>query len=199
MLESRRVIDRAPRPPHLRRVPRVEDASSTRHDYLDGEIYALSGGTPDHAALAGAAISILGNGLPRGYRVFTSDLRVRVVETGLSTYPDGAVICGTSARASDDHHAVVNPVLLVEVTSPSTEEYDRGEKLRNYQQLPSLREVLIISHREPRVTLIRREDEGRWTSSDFRDGQAVTLSSVGMSLEVDDLYRDGLEDLDQRS
>ncbi len=171
----------------------LEDARSTRHEYLDGEIYAMAGGTPDHAALAGAAIRILGNGLPHGCRVFTSDLRVRVVETGLSTYPDGAVIRGVSVRASDDHHAVVNPVLVLEVTSPSTEDYDRGEKLRNYQQLPSLREVLIISHREPQVTLVRREGDG-WTSSDFQSGQSVTLSSVDMCLEVDDVYRDGLED-----
>ena len=177
----------------------LEDASSTRHEYLDGEIYAMSGGTPDHAGLAAAAIGILRNGLPRGCRAFTSDLRVRVVETGLSTYPDGAVICGKSARAGDDRHAVVNPVVLVEVTSPSTEDYDREEKLRNYQLLPSLREVLIISHRGPRVTLVRREEDGRWTSSDFRDAEAVTLSSVGMILEVDDLYRDGLEDLNQPS
>lgn len=173
----------------------LEDGNSTRHEYFDGEIYAMAGGTPDHAALAGAAIRILGNGLPRGCRVFTSDLRVRVVETGLSTYPDGAVICGESARAGDDHHAVVNPALLIEVTSPSTEDYDRGEKLRNYQQLPSLREVLIISHREPRVTLVRREEDGGWTSSDVRGGQSVSLASVGMSLAVDDLYRDGLEDI----
>lgn len=173
----------------------LEEESSTRHEYLDGEIYAMAGGTPDHAALAGAAIGILRSGLPTGCRVFTSDLRVRVTETGLSTYPDGAVICGKSARASDDPIAVVNPVLLIEVTSPSTEEYDRGEKLRNYQHLPSVREVLIISHREPRVTLVRREDDGRWTSRDIRSGESVTIASVGKSIAVDEIYRDGLEDI----
>lgn len=173
----------------------LEEESSTRHEYLDGEIYAMAGGTPDHAALAGAAIRLLGNGLRRGCRVFTSDLRVHIAETGLSTYPDGTVVCGKSARAGHDPLAVVNPTLLLEVTSPSTEDYDRGEKLRNYQRLQSLREVLIVSHREPRVTLILRQEDGHWTSSDFRSGQSIALVSVDGSLAVDDIYRDGLEDI----
>ena len=174
----------------------LEDESSTRHEYLDGEIYAMAGGTPDHAALAAAAIRILGNGLPRGCRVFTSDLRVRVVESGLSTYPDAAVICGKTLRAADDSIAVVNPVLLVEVTSPSTEDYDRAEKLRHYKQLPTLREVLIISHREPRVTLVRRQEDGAWSSTDLRGGQSLSLASLGLGIAVDDIYRGGLEDSD---
>ena len=173
----------------------LEEESSTRHEYFDGEIYAMAGGTPDHAALAGAVIRILGSRLPPGWRVFTSDLRVRIAKTGLSTYPDGTVICGKTARAADDPIAVVNPLLLIEVTSPSTEDYDRGEKLRNYEQLPSLREVLIISHGEPRVTLVRRQEKDEWTSSDLRSGQSIDLVSVGGSIAVDDIYRDGLEDV----
>jgi Uma2 family endonuclease len=88
----------------------------------------------------------------------------------------------------------VNPVLLVEVTSDSTEDYDRGEKLRHYQQLPSVREVLFVSHREPRVTLHRREHTG-WVVVDSRAGHSVDLASVQVNLAVNDLYRDGLEDL----
>lgn len=172
----------------------LEDESQTHHEYLDGEIYAVAGGTPDHAALAGALIGLLRAGLPRGCRVFTSDLRVRITATGLSTYPDAAVVCGKTVRAPDDPLAVVNPVLLVEVTSPSTEEYDRGEKLRNYQELPNLREVLIVSHREPWLTLVRRGDDGRWIASEGRPGQSIQLTSIGGKVAIDDLYRDGLED-----
>lgn len=133
--------------------------------------------------------------LPPDCRAFTSDVRVRIVATGLSTYPDGAVICGRSIRATDDQIAVVNPVLLIEVTSSSTEDYDRGEKLRHYQQLPSLREVLILSHRAPRVTRVRREHEDRWNTSEFLAGESVDLASLNISLAVDDLYRGGLEDI----
>ena len=125
----------------------LEDESPIRHEYLEGEIYAMAGGSPDHAALAASVIGILRGRLPTGCRAFTSDLRVRVPSTGLSTHPDASVVCGRTQRASDDPLAVVNPVLLIEVTSSSTEEYDRGEKLRHYQNLASVREVLIVSPR----------------------------------------------------
>jgi Uma2 family endonuclease len=171
----------------------LEDESSIRHEYVDGEIYAMAGGSPDHAALAATIISLLRFRIPSGCRVFTSDLRIRVPASGLSTYPDVAVICGRTARAADDHLAVTNPVLLVEVTSDSTEDYDRGEKLRHYKALPSLREILVVSHREPYLAIHRREIS-EWVVIDGRSGQTVTLESVAAHLAVDEVYRDELED-----
>jgi Uma2 family endonuclease len=172
----------------------LEEESSVRHEYLDGEIYAMAGGTPDHAALAAAVIGLLRNGIPVSCRVFTSDLRIRT-ESGLSTYPDGAVVCGKTLRAPDDPIAVTNPVALVEVTSPSTEDYDWGEKLRHLKSLSSLREVLIVSHREPRITIHRRTESGPWAMTEAHAGDSVTLESVATSLSVDDVYRGGLEDV----
>lgn len=172
----------------------LEEESSVRHEYLEGEIYAMAGGSPDHAALAATVIRLLGAQLPPGCRAFTSDLRVRIPATGLSTYPDVAVVCGRTLRASDDALAVVNPVLLVEVTSTSTEDYDRGEKLRHYTNLPSVREVLIVSHRERWLTLHRREGS-EWFVVEVRQHETVALESVAARLVVDDIYRDGLEDL----
>jgi Uma2 family endonuclease len=172
----------------------LEETSSTRHEYLDGEIYAMAGGTPDHAALAATLIRLLGNVLPPECRVFTSDLRIRIAASGLTTYPDAAVICGRTTRAAEDSIAVINPVLVVEVTSPSTEEYDRGDKLHHYQQLTSVREVLIVSHREPRLTVVRREGH-TWTSTEARGGESIRLDSIANGLAVDDVYRDGLEDI----
>jgi len=171
----------------------LEEESSVRHEFLDGEIYAMAGGSPDHAALAAAVIGLVRGQLPPGCRVFTSDLRVRIAATGLTTYPDAAVICGSTERSSEDSLAVTNPLLLVEVTSPSTEEYDRGEKLRHYKGLPSLREVLIVSHRTPELTLHRREDAG-WETTTSGPAGALTLASVGARLDVDEVYRGGLED-----
>jgi Uma2 family endonuclease len=171
----------------------LEEESSVRHEFLGGEIYAMAGGSPDHAGLAAALIRSLGTGLPPGCRAFTSDLRVRIAATGLSTYPDVAVVCGRTERAPDDPLAVTNPVLLVEVTSPSTEEYDRGEKLRHYKSLPSLREVLIVSHRSPELTLHRREG-AQWATVVAGAAAFVELSSVAARIAVDDVYREGLED-----
>jgi Uma2 family endonuclease len=171
----------------------LEEESSVRHEFLDGEIYAMAGGSPDHAALAGAVIGILRGQLPPGWRAFTSDLRLRIAATGLTTYPDATVVCGRTQRSPDDPLAVTNPVLLVEVTSPSTEEYDRGEKLRHYKGLPSLREVLVVSHRAPELTLHRRGEAG-WTVTTAEAGVILELASVAARIAVDEVYREGLED-----
>ncbi len=171
----------------------LEEESSVRHEYLDGEIYAMAGGSPDHAALATALIGLLQGQLPPGCRAFTSDLRVHIAATGLTTYPDAAVVCGRTQRSPEDPLAVTNPVLLVEVTSPSTEDYDRGEKLRHYQALPSVREVLLLSHRAPELTLHRRDDAG-WAVIRATRGETVELRSVAARVAVDDVYQGGLED-----
>src|SRR5437773_7061592 len=83
----------------------LEEESPIRHEYFDGEIYAMAGGTPDHAALAAAMIALLRAGAPSSSRIFTSDLRIRT-KTGLTTYPDVAVVCGKTSRAADDALAV---------------------------------------------------------------------------------------------
>jgi Uma2 family endonuclease len=171
----------------------LEDESPIRHEYLAGEIYAMAGGSPDHAALAAAVIRALAAELRPSRRPFTSDLRIRISATGLSTYPDVSVVCGKTERAAEDPLAVTNPALLVEITSPSTEDYDRGEKLRHYQQLPSVSEILIVSHRGPHITLHRRDSSG-WLVIEGGAGDTLELSSIGVKLNVDAVYRDGLED-----
>ncbi|MBL8909360.1 MAG: Uma2 family endonuclease [Archangium sp.] len=113
----------------------LEQHSQVRHEFLDGEIYAMAGGTPEHAALAAVTLRLIGNQLPSGCRAYTSDLRVRIAKSDLTTYPDGAVICGKVAPAIDDQLAATNPTLVLEVTSPSTEAYDRGAKLDHYRTL----------------------------------------------------------------
>lgn len=167
----------------------LEAESPVRHEFLDGEIYAMAGGSPDHAALAAAVIATLAAGLSPDCRVFSSDLRLRVPATGLATYPDAAVVCGPTERDAEDPLAVVNPVLVVEVTSPSTEDYDRGEKLRHYRTIPSLRGALVVSHREPFLTLHRRAEGGTWTTLEAAAGEALRLEGLGVRLEVDDVTK----------
>jgi Uma2 family endonuclease len=172
----------------------LERDSLVKHEYVAGEIYAMAGGTPGHARLAARVILLLGPQLRVGCSVYTSDLRVRIVETDLSTYPDVSVICGQPEHIAGDAETVVNPIVVVEVTSKSTEHYDRGVKLAHYQLLPSLREILLVSHRGPRVTLYRRDDAS-WTEHDYRAGEAVDLRSISARLDIRDLYRDGLDNL----
>ena len=168
----------------------LEERSPVRHEFVSGEIYAMAGGTPEHAALGAAVLRHLGNQLPAGCRAYTSDLRVRVAASDVTTYPDGAVVCGKTIRAADDAMAVTNPVVLIEVTSPSTEAYDQGAKLEFYKPLPSVREVLILSHHVPRATLHRRGQDGAWTVHEAVQGGVIEVQSVGASLAMDEVYRD---------
>lgn len=172
---------------------RAEAEAEVKHEYLRGEVWAMAGGTPEHGALAAAMIMLLGSGL-RGKpcRVFSSDVRVRVQATDLATYPDVSVVYGHLERAPDDPHAILNPVLLVEILSDSTEAYDRGDKAAHYRRIPSLREYLLVSQREPRLEVFRRGEGGRWELYEAGPGESLTLASVGVIVETDEVYRDPL-------
>jgi Uma2 family endonuclease len=172
-----------------------ENGSPDKHEYIAGEIYAMAGGTPDHAALAITIGALLRPQLRRGCRIFSSDLRVRIPQADLTTYPDLSITCGGTQPASDDELAITNPIVLVEVTSNSTERYDRGKKLGYYKTIDSLREILIVSHREPWLTLYRHANDGSWAVIEAHGGESVTLESVGPTLNVDDVYSDGLSDI----
>jgi Uma2 family endonuclease len=139
----------------------IEEESSVRHEFANGEILAMAGGTPEHAALAAAVVTLLGGQLRgKSCRVYSSDLRLRVLETGLATYADASVVCGDISRDPNSPTHVTNPAVVVEVLSPSTEHYDRGEKREHYQRIPSL----------------------------LVESDVATLSPIGCSLSVKELY-----------
>lgn len=165
----------------------IEEISDTKHEYFNGEIYAMAGGTPEHAALMFQILHLIGNQLPGECQAYSSELRIRI-PTGLSTYPDGTVICGELRRAPDDRNAATNPLLLIEVTSDATEQYDRTDKLEHYQAIASVNEILIVSHRKRHIMLHRREDKDRWTTSEAGAGESLELRSIGGTLRVDDVY-----------
>jgi Uma2 family endonuclease len=177
----------------------LEEKSVTKHEWLDGVIYdlevqAMAGGAPEHAGLAAAVTILLGTAL-RGKpcRAFSSDLRVRVPVTGLSTYADVAIVCGKLEVDPDDGNAVTNPTLLVEVLSDSTEAYDRGEKFAHYRRLPALREYVLVSQHARRIEVWRQNDRGRWElAQEAEGGEQAVLASVGCTLAVDEVYADPL-------
>ena len=164
------------------------EVSGVKLEYCDGEIYAMAGGTPAHAYLAASLIRLLGNALLGRCRVSSSDLKVRIEVTDLSTFPDVTVVCGDQLLSAIDRNAVINPTVLVEVTSNSTEDYDRGEKLRHYQQCASVQAVLLVSHRTPQVTVFTRAAAGGWEQQEFHAGQRLSLAAPALSLDVDDIY-----------
>jgi Uma2 family endonuclease len=167
----------------------LEQVSNVKHEYLDGQIYAMAGGTPDHAALQAAVPSVLYAHLRRGpCRTYASDLRIRVFATGLATYPDVTIVCGPREVDPEDKNSVTNPTLLVEVLSPSTEKYDRGEKFAHYKRIPSLRQYVLVSVGERRVEVWTRDGEEGWTSRVSTDGEVADLGAIGARLDVRELY-----------
>lgn len=173
---------------------RLEETASVRHEFLDGQVWAMAGGTPDHSAIAVNVATVLSNQLrSRPCRVFGSDLRIRVLATGLGTYPDVSVVCGALETDPEDRkgHTVVNPTVVVEVLSPSTEEYDRGEKLSHYQRVPSVQEVVLVAHDRREVTVHRR-GTGGWSRHVAKDDGTARLESIGCDLPLPEVYRDPL-------
>jgi len=161
--------------------------SELKLEFCDGVIYAMAGGTRAHAQLAAATIVALHRVLPKSCKVATSDLKVRIDASDLSTFPDVSVVCGEATTASIDANAITNPTVLVEVTSKGTEDYDRGDKLSHYKQLAALKVVLFVSHRTRSVTRVQRTPSG-WDEREFRAGEVVTLDVPPVSFPVDELY-----------
>ena len=166
----------------------LENASNVKHEYLEGQIYAMAGGTPARAALAAAMVGLIFGQLAGGCRAFSSDLRVRVEATGLATYPDITVVCGPHQPAADDDDAVTNPVLIAEVLSKSTEAYDRGEKFEHYQQIPSLQQYVLVAQDRREVEVWTRGEDGAWTRAVFGDGEQASLDAIASRLDVGRLY-----------
>jgi Uma2 family endonuclease len=171
----------------------LEEMSNVRHEYVDGHIFAMAGGTPEHGGLCANVIALLSNALAgRPCRVFTSDVRVRVRVTGLDTYPDASVVCGRAERDAEDPNALTNPVVLVEVTSTSTAAYDRGEKLEHYKRIPSLQEVLIVAHDGIRVDVWRHRSGEEWAAESAGSEGRMRLQSLSCELAVAEIYRNPL-------
>ena len=167
-----------------------EGAAEVKHEFIRGEVFAMAGGTPEHGRLAISLAQALMNALQgRPCAVFSSDVRVRIEATNRSTYPDLSVVCGKRQTAKDDRDAITNPIVVVEVLSDSTEASDRGEKFLDYRHLPSLMEYVLVSQRAPRLEVFRREGD-HWTLYEAAAGESIRLSSLDVSLSVDDVFRD---------
>lgn len=173
---------------------KAEEASSEKHDFISGDVLAMAGGTIEHAALAAAISGELRTALrSKRCRVFSADLRVRVDSTDATFYPDVSVVCGTVEASPDDRLSVMNPVVLVEVLSETTEAYDRGVKAAHYRRLASLREYVLVSQSEKRIEVQRRNEHGIWELHFYGPGENAELTSLSVRVAVDSVYANPLE------
>jgi len=164
-----------------------EQSREVKHEFVNGEIFAMAGGSVEHAALSMAFGGLLMAHLRGGpCRAYSSGLRIRIRDAGVATYADVTVVCDPVQRDPDSPTHVTNPRVVVEVLSPSTEDYDRDEKRLYYQELASLQEYVLVAQDRRRVEVWRRADG--WTRTVHAAGDVAQLGSIGFDLDVDELY-----------
>jgi Uma2 family endonuclease len=168
----------------------IERKAEFRSEYYDGRMYAMSGGSRAHARIMARLAHLLADHMERrGCELYVADMRVLVEARGLYTYPDFTGVCGQPKFADSHVDTLLNPVILGEVLSPTTESYDRGTKARMYRAIPSLRECMLISQKAPDIELYRREEDGRWSIIEAAGLDAsLELVSIGFILKLADLY-----------
>ena len=169
-----------------------ERVAEGKSEYYRGQIFAMAGGSPRHNTISVNISSSL-RGRLRGSpcRPFNSDQRIRIQTNGLTTYPDVSVICGEFQVDSVDRDAIVNPRVIFEVLSPSTESYDRGKKFELYRQLDSLEEYILVSQDEALIERFSRQENGSWLLTVFKGLNAeIELQTVAINLPFSEIYED---------
>ena len=166
-----------------------ERASDEKHEYIDGEIFAMSGASREHSSINVRLGAELLHGL-RGRRceVYSSDMRVYIPASRRYVYPDASVVCGRPEFKDKEFDTLLNPRVIVEILSPSTEDYDREDKYTHYKTIHSLAHYVIASQEEKLIEVFTREQDGSWTCVKYGAGQKCKLSAVDCEIDVDQVY-----------
>lgn len=168
----------------------LERQATTKSEYIDGEMVAMTGGTSRHGLVTVNLAAELRQRLKQGpCRVYSGDVRIKILAAGVYYYPDLSVVCGEPLLEDRHDDNLLNPILIVEVLSQSTESYDRGRKFENYQMLESLKEYVLVTQDRPRVEHFLRQDGHVWLYTDVSglDG-TVSLTSVGCQIPLAEIY-----------
>lgn len=166
-----------------------ERSSAEKHEYADGEIFAMAGSSREHSLITANVQRELGNALlERPCEVHTSDMRIKIASTGRYVYPDASVVCGEPHFEDAELDTLLNPELIVEVLSDSTEAYDRGDKFDQYRSIPSFTDYLLISQKAIRIEHFQRQADGRWLLTIVGPGARLAIDSIGVTIEVDRLF-----------
>ncbi|HZD05565.1 MAG TPA: Uma2 family endonuclease [Longimicrobiales bacterium] len=168
----------------------LERRAETKSEYLDGRIYAMAGASRAHNAIVANLVIEIGRQVKGGpCRVYPSDLRVRVSEAGMYTYPDVSVVCGEAELEDEHRDTLLNPTVLIEVLSESTERYDRGRKAEHYRRIGSLQEYVLVAQAEPHVECYRRAGEREWVLTEAVGlDESAQLTAVPCVLLLRDVY-----------
>lgn len=172
----------------------MEREAEYKSEYLDGEIFAMSGGTARHSLIATQTLVALGLKLKgKSRKPYNSDLRIAVSPDGLYTYPDVSVFCEPMEFVFGSDDTASNPAVVVEVLSKNTEAYDRGRKFGHYRQIATLRHYVLVSQDSPTIECFSREGDGRWALSEAIGLEAsMPLGALGIELPLAEIY-EGVE------
>jgi Uma2 family endonuclease len=178
----------------------AEQGSERRHEFFDGIIVAMAGGSDEHNAIASRFNALFAARVPRGCRGYSPDQRFWIASTAHGRYSDGSIICGKPEHPAHDAQATTNPSVILEVLSPSSAGDDDGDKRRDFQSLASLQAYVLAAQDARWVKVYRRTDRGDWHAEPkvYRDGDSFELPSLTRSIAVDEVY-DDLLDRDGRS
>jgi len=166
-----------------------EEISPIKHEYINGKTYAMAGASDAHVTIAGNLFALLRNHLRgTGCRVYMSDMKAQIDTANIYYYPDVLVTCDARDRELTNYKKY--PCLIVEVLSPKTEAFDRGDKFADYQQLETLQEYVLISQKRQRLECFRRNTEGFWVLQTYNQGSEIHLTSIDFRTRLDNLYED---------
>jgi Uma2 family endonuclease len=171
----------------------LERESDAKYEYWNGEVFEVSGGTLAHDLIVGNSFDLLSSQLPRkDCRIFTNNMQIKVPAAPPYRYGNGAVVCGrVEVERFNGADLLVNPILIIEVLSRSTEAYDRGDKFTYYKSIPSFREYLLIAQHRPHITHYVKSDTGKWDYEETNDlGSSIYLPTIDCTLALSDVYRD---------
>jgi Uma2 family endonuclease len=164
-----------------------EEQQLERHELIDGEVYAMTGGTVNHSRIAVKFISLLDNHLSgSGCKTLNSDCRVNIVQSNNYTYPDVSVTCDERDNSTTKY--ITYPCLIIEVLSSSTEAYDRGGKFRMYRQNTILQDYVLVSSDKIEIDLYRKTESGSWEIINYQEGDNIELKSINLTFPIERIY-----------
>lgn len=169
---------------------RMEQGADEKHEYYQGEIFAMSGPKVPHNIISANLLVALATRLKgKGCRPFNSDQRIHIEKNSLFTYPDISIVCGEIKTLNDDNWNILNPAVLIEVLSPATKSYDRGEKFKLYRDIPSLKEYILVDSGSINVEVFWINEKGYWELIEYKDQEdELRIKSLSLNLPLTEMY-----------
>ena len=166
-----------------------EEHQLERHEYIDGEVYAMTGGTQNHSDIAGNFLTLLKLHLRgSGCKAFNSDLRVKIFESNKYVYPDLSVTCDQRDKTTPQY--ITHPCLIIEVLSPSTAAYDRSDKFRMYRRNPNLIDYVLVDTNKMAIDLYCKDELNKWQIINYAEGDEIELKSINLQIPIEQVYQD---------